>query len=40
MDEKPWVSVFQNFFQIENQLNVKKLMGRNVWMCFVLTVLT
>ena len=31
---KPWVSAFQNFFQIENPLNIKKVMGRNVWMCF------
>ena len=28
------VSVFQNFFWIENWLNIKKVMGRNVWMCF------
>ena len=34
MVEKPLVSVFYNFFQIENQLNIKKVMGRNVWMCF------
>ena len=34
MVEKPSVSVFQNFLQIENQLNIKKVMGRNVWMCF------
>ena len=32
--EKPWVSAFQNFLQIENPLNIKKVMGRNVWMCF------
>ena len=25
---------------IENRLNIKKVMGRNVWMCFVLTVST
>ena len=25
---------FQNFLQIENPLNIKKVMGRNVWMCF------
>ena len=31
-------SAFQNFLQIENQLNIKKVMGRNVWMCFVSTV--
>ena len=40
MVEKPLVSAFQNFLWIENQLNIKKVMGRNVWMCFVLTVLT
>ena len=34
MVEKPWVSAFQNFLWIENQLNIKKVMGRNVWMCF------
>ena len=40
MVEKPSVSAFQNFFRIENWLNIKKVMGRNVWMCFVLTALT
>ena len=40
MVEKPLVSAFQNFLWIENQLNIKKVMGRNVWMCFALTVLT
>ena len=34
MVEKPSVSAFQNFFRIENQLNNKKVMGRNGWMCF------
>ena len=34
MVEKPRVSVFQNFLRIENPLNIKKVMGRNVWMCF------
>ena len=34
MVEKPSVSAFQNFFQIENWLNIQKVMGRNVWMCF------
>ena len=38
--KKPSVSAFQSFLQIENQLNIKKVMGRNVWMCFVLTALT
>ena len=40
MVEKPSVSAFQIFFQIENRLNIKKVMGRNVWMCFVLTAST
>ena len=34
MVEKPWVLAFQNFLRIENPLNIKKVMGRNVWMCF------
>ena len=34
MVEKPWVSAFQNFLRIENLLNIKKVTGRNVWMCF------
>ena len=34
--EKPSVSTFQNFLQIENRLNIKKVINRNVWMCFVL----
>ena len=38
--EKPIVSAFQSFFWIENWLNIKKVMGRNVWMCFVLTAST
>ena len=36
MVEKPSVSAFQNFLQIENRLNIKKVIGRNMWMCFVL----
>ena len=40
MVEKPLVSAFQNFLQIENWLNIMKVMGRNVWMCFVSTVST
>ena len=27
---KPWVSAFQNFFWIENQLNNKKVMSKDV----------
>ena len=30
MFEKPLVSAFQNFLWIENWLNIKKVMGRNV----------
>ena len=40
MVEKPSVSAFENFLWIENQLNIKKVMGRNLWMCFVLTAST
>ena len=40
MVEKTSVAAFQNFLQIENQLNIKKVMGKNVWMCFVSAVLT
>ena len=40
MVEKPSVSAFQNFLQIQNRLNIKKVMGRNMWMCFVSTVST
>ena len=28
--EKPTVSAFQNFLRIENRLNIKKVIGRNV----------
>ena len=38
--EKPLVLACQNFFQIENLLNIKKVMGRNVWMYSVLTAST
>ena len=27
---EPWFSAFQNFFQIENLININKLMDRNV----------
>ena len=40
MVKKPSVSAFQNFLQIENRLNIKKVMDRNVWMCFVSRVST
>ena len=40
MVKKPLVSAFQNIFLIANWLNIKKVMDRNMWMCFVLTALT
>ena len=40
MDGKLRVSAFLTKFRIENQLNIKKVICRNVWMCFVLTVST
>ena len=40
MVETPSVSAFQNFSQIENWLNIEKVIGRNVWMCFVSTAST
>ena len=40
MVEKPLISAFQNILRIENQFNIKKVMGRNVWMCSVSTALT
>ena len=30
MDGKPYVSAFQNFFWIENPLNIKQIMSKNV----------
>ena len=30
MAEKPLVSAFKNFLRIENWLNIKKVIGRNV----------
>ena len=30
MAEKPEVSAFQNFFRIENPLNIKEVMSKNV----------
>ena len=40
MVEKPLVSAFQNSLWIENQLNIKKVIGGNVWIFFVLTAVT
>ena len=33
MVEKPYVSAFQNFFQIENPLNIKEVMSKNMLVC-------
>ena len=38
--KSPQSQLSKIFLQIENQLNIKKVMGRNVWMCFVSTVST
>ena len=38
--KSPQSQLSKNFLWIENQLNIKKVMGRNMWMCFVLTVST
>ena len=38
--KNPQSQLFKTFVRIENRLNIKKVMGRNVWMCFVSTVLT
>ena len=40
MVEKHSVPAFQNFLRIENRLNIKKVIGRNVWMFFVSTAST
>ena len=34
MVEKPCVSAFQNFFRIENPLNIKEVMSRNMFVIF------
>ena len=34
MVEKLSVSAFQNFFWIENPLNIKEVMSKNVFVCF------
>ena len=38
--KSPQFYLFKFFLWIENRLNIKKVMGRNVWMCFVSTVST
>ena len=32
--KSPQSQLSKTFLQIENRLNIKKVMGRNVWMCF------
>ena len=34
MAGKPYVSAFQNFFRIENPLNIKEVMSKNVFAIF------
>ena len=31
MVDKPWISAFQNFFRIENLLNIKEVMSKNMF---------
>ena len=38
--KSPQSQLSKTFLQIENQLNIKKVMDWNVWMCFVSTVST
>ena len=38
--KSPQSQLSKTFLRIENWLNIKKVMGRNVWMCFVSTVST
>ena len=38
--KSPESQLSKNFLWIENMLNIKQVMGRNVWMCFVSTVST
>ena len=38
--KSPESQLSKTFLQIENPLNIKKVMSRNVWMCFVSTVST
>ena len=35
MVEKPYVSAFQNFFRIENPLNIKEVMSKNMFVCIL-----
>ena len=34
--KSPQSQLSKTFLQIENWLNIKKVIGRNVWMCFVI----
>ena len=34
MAEKPYISALQNFFGIENPLNIKEVMSKNVFAIF------
>ena len=38
--KSPQSQLSKTFLRIENRLNIKKVMGKNVWICFVLTVST
>ena len=38
--KSPESQLSKTFLRIENPLNIKKVIGRNVWMCFVSTVST
>ena len=38
--KSPQSQFSKTFLRIENALNIKKVIGRNVWMCFVSTVST
>ena len=35
MVEKPCISAFENFFQIENPLNIKEVMSKNMFVIFL-----
>ena len=36
--DKPSISTFQNSYQIENQLNIKKVLGKNVYVICISSV--
>ena len=38
--KSPESQLSKTFYGLKNSLNIKKVMGRNVWMCFVSTVST